>query len=276
MSYEPTEDWRPEPEPQNELERLIQRAAADPALQGRMFRLLMKSPLFIYVPYHPELIGEHTRTTDQGLVWCTYADADGPFAAVFTSDACARYELRNVRKGGGPQPLICELPGDVLFQLLNDGLTTVRVMAAGGGTLRMQPQAVAGLVEGEFTGDRVKEEQDASAKQAVMLYPVPEEKVPLKLKQAIRVFCAQRRVPIGVYVFHQADPVTGEVPGNDLRVVLWLRHADPLFYNDFCLMAQKLTPRHLEFYGAAITSEDAETVAFLQKQKPLWPLLKAE
>ncbi len=275
MSYESTEDWRPEPEPQNDLERLIRRAVEDPALQGRMFRLLMKSPLFIYVPYHPELVGEHARRTDQGLVWCTYGDADGPFAAVFTSEASALYELRNVKKAGGPKPMICEMPGDVLLQLLNDGLTTVRIMAAGGGTLRMQPEALASLVAGKFTGDRALQEEEG-APQAVTLYPVPEQEVPLKLKEAIRVFCAQRRVPIGVYVFHQADALTNEVQGNDLRVVLWLRNADPVFYNDFCLMAQRLTPKHLQFFCAAITSDDSEAVAFLQKQKPLWPLLKDE
>ena len=79
-----------------------------------------------------------------------------------------------------------------------------------------------------------------------------------------------------MYVFHQVEEATGEVPGNDLRVILWLRHADPVFYNDFCLMAQKLTPRHLEFYGAVVTSDDTDTVAFLQQQTPLWPLMKTE
>ena len=275
MSHSPTEDWRPEPEPQNELERLIKQAADDPSLQGRMFRLLMKSELFIYVPYHPELVGEFTRTTDQGFVWCTYGDADGPFAAVFTSQAAADFELRNVRKAGGPKPMICAMPADVLMGFLNDQQTTVRVMAAGGGTIRLQPQAVASLVAGEFTGERAQK-VEAGEIEAVTLIPVPEEKIPLKLRQAIRVFCARRRVPIGVYVFHQADVKTGQVPGNDLRVILWLRQPDSIFYNDFCLMAQKLTPRHLEFYCASITSEDKNTVAFLQRQTPLWPLLKAE
>ncbi len=273
MSHEPTEAWRPEPEPQNELERLIKRAAETPALQGQLFRLLKKSPLFIYVPYHPEMVGEFTRTTDQGFTWCTYGDADGPFAAVFTSQACASYEMHNIKKGGGAKPLICEMPGDVLLQMLNTGHTTVRIMAAGGGTIRLAPKAVAALVAGEFTGERMPEK--SGEKEAVTLVPVPEEKVPLKFKQAIRVFCAQRRVPIGVYVFHQADEATGQVPGGDLRVILWLRQADPVFYNDFCLMAQRLTPRHLEFYCAVITSEDSDTVAFLQKHKPLWPLMKA-
>jgi hypothetical protein len=275
MSHTPTEDWRPEPPPQNELERLIKQAAEEPAVQGRMFRLLMKAALCVYVPYHPELEGEHTRTTDEGFVWCTYADANGAFAAVFTSMAAAEYEMRNVRKAGGPKPMICEMPADVLFAFFNDGKTTVRVMAAGGGTIRMQPQAVASLVAGKFTGEHAQK-VEAGEIEAVTLHPVPEEKIPLKLRQAIRVFCARRRVPIGVYVFHQANAKTGEVPGNDLRVILWLRQPDAIFYNDFCLMAQKLTPRYLEFYCASITSEDKHTVAFLQRQTPLWPLLKAE
>ena len=169
--------------------------------------------------------------------------------------------------------MICELPGDVLFGFLNNGRAEVRVMASGGGTIRMKPQAVAALVEGEFTHNRPQASDEG--KQEVTLYPVPDEKVPSKLRQAIRVFCAQRRVPIGVYVFHQADPVTGAVPGNDLRVILWLRDANNDFYNDFCLMAQKLTPMHLEFYCAVVTSEETDSVAFLQTQKPLWPILKA-
>lgn len=259
--------WQPEPEPQNELERLIKAAAEDPSLHGKMFRKLWEAELHVYVPPHPELIGEHTRDVGEGFTWCTYGDADGPFAAVFTSEAAARYEMRNVPP---PRPMICSLPVEVLFGFLNDGRTTVRVMAAGGGTMRLKPEAVASLVKGELTHNRAGGDGD---KTEVTLLAVPEEKVPMKLRQAIRVFCAKRRVPIGVYVFHQMDPATGQYPGNDLRVILWLRSVDNDFYNDFCLMAQKLTPRHLEFFCAVVTSDDAPSVAFLQKNKPLWPIL---
>lgn len=258
--------WQPEPEPQNELERLIKRAADDPSLQGKMFRMLMESELHIYVPAHPELIGEHTRDVADGFTWCTYGDAQGPFAAVFTSEAAALYELRSAP---APKPMIGALPADVLFGFLNDGHTTVRVMAAGGGTIRLQPEAVASLVKGELTHNR----PDDGETELVTLLPVPDEKVPLKLKQAIRVFCAKRRVPIGVYVFHQMDPATREYPGDDLRVVLWLRGADNEFYNDFCIMAKRLTPPRFTFYCAVVTSEDTAAVAFLQECKPLWPIL---
>lgn len=267
-------DWQPEPEPQNSLDRLIKKAAEDPSVQGEMFRKLMAANLHIYVPPHPELVGEHMRSTEEGFSWCTYLDAEGAFAAVFTSLVCARYELRSLKDDGKPKPMICELPADVLFGFLNDGLTTVRVLAAGGGTLKLQPRAVQGLVEGKFTHNRVRD--DGGAKQAVTLTHVADEKVPMKLRQGIRVFCARNRVPIGVYVFHQLDEKTGQYPGNDLRVLLWLRSADNDFYNDFCLMAQRLTPPNKEFYCGGVLSDDIQAIEFLQKQKPIWPIFKPE
>lgn len=65
-------------------------------------------------------------------------------------------------------------------------------------------------------------------------------------------------------------------PGNDLRVILRLRGTDDRFFNDFCLMPQKRTPPHLVFYCAVVTSEDTASVEFLQKNKPLWPLMKRQ
>ena len=72
--------------------------------------------------------------------------------------------------------------------------------------------------------------------------------------------------------FNQADLETGEYPQDDLFVVLWLRDTDNDFHNDFCLMAQRLTPPHLQFFCAAATAEDTELVEFLQKYQPLWPV----
>ena len=239
-----------------------------------MFRKLMASDVCTYVPPHPELVGEHTRTTAEGFTWCTYHDAEGAFVPIFTSLACAEYEMRSLKDDGTPRPMICEMPAEVLFGFLNDGLTTVRVMAPGGGTLKLQPHAVKALLEGKFTRNRITDED--GEKQSVTLISVPDEKLPMKFRQGIRVFCARNRVPIGVYVFHQLDEQTGQYPGNDLRVLLWLRSADNHFYNDFCLMAQKLTPPHKEFYCGVVLSDDKQAVEFLQKQKPLWPIFKPD
>jgi hypothetical protein len=42
----------------------------------------------------------------------------GPSRPVFTSQAAADYEMRNVKKAGGPRPMICEMPAEVLMGFL--------------------------------------------------------------------------------------------------------------------------------------------------------------
>ena len=132
---------------------------------------------------------------------------------------------------------------------------------------------MASLVAGELTGHKVQEQPSGLA-QSVTLKPVPEERVPQKVKQAMRVFCVQRKSAVALYVFHQADEATGTFPEDDLRVVLWMRSPDHAFYMDFCMMAERAMPPHLEFYGTAITAEDVDMVAFLQQHRPLWPITK--
>ena len=51
-----TPQWRPEPEPSNALERLLQKAQ-DPAVHGRMMRALWDTELHTLIAYHPELEG---------------------------------------------------------------------------------------------------------------------------------------------------------------------------------------------------------------------------
>lgn len=260
----------PAPNPQNALERLIAVALDDPGRHGEIFRKLWESELHVYVPAHPEWVGDHLRRVDEGFTWCVFQDEKGPFAPVFTSEAAA---LHRARMLPDPQPMIASMPAEVLFAFLNNGRTTVLVTAAGGQTLRLAPGAVASLVAGELTHSRVGE---STEKKAVTLRPVPDDAVPLKLRRAIRVFCTQRRMALGVYVFHKRDETTGDYPGNDLHVILWLRGTDNDFYNDFCLMAQRLTPRHLDFCCGVITPEDTDGVAFLQRYSPLWPVMRKE
>jgi hypothetical protein len=131
MSHEPSSPWRPAPQPQHELDRLMQLAPRDPSVHGEMFRLLLNlDEICIYVPPHPELVGEHWRSADEGFTWCNFGDAEGPFAPVFTSVACADYALRNLPQRDGPLPMIASLPAKVLFKFLNDGHTTARILGA--------------------------------------------------------------------------------------------------------------------------------------------------
>jgi hypothetical protein len=55
-----TPAFRPEPPPQNDLERLMRKAADDPALHGRMWHMLSESELYMFIPDHPEMPG-HLR-----------------------------------------------------------------------------------------------------------------------------------------------------------------------------------------------------------------------
>ncbi len=268
----PEPNWRPAPQPQHELDRLIPKAAVDPSYTGQMFRLLMESNLFILVPYHPELEGDHERDVADGFTWITFQDANGAFVPVFTSYVCAQHEShQNLKSILHDKPMIAELPANVLLHFLNNGRASVRVMAAGGGTIKLKPDAVASLVAGELTRQEFPTQQVTG--DPVNLRVLEETSIPSKVLQGIRMFCAKRRVPLGVYAFNQMDPATGEYPGGDLRIILWLRTPDRNFYNDFCLMVGKLVPDRLEFFCTAVTPEQESIVTFLQGKRPIWPIM---
>jgi hypothetical protein len=280
MSYDPSPQWRPAPEPQHELDRLLQLAPRDPSVHSKMFRLLWNlEEICIYVPPHPELEGEHLLSTDEGFTWCSFGDAEGSFAPVFTSVACADYALRNLPQRDTPLPMIASLPAKVLFKFLNDGHTTARILGAGGGQLSLPPQTVAALVAGVFPIDKLDKLDPptssppvAKPAQQVRLHPVPAEVIPPELSDAISDLCEKSPVPLGIYVFHQEDPRTGIVSGNDLRFIVWLRHDDQAFIQDFCQLAQRLTPPHLQFFCKTLTSGDKKLMKFLQGRPTLWPV----
>lgn len=266
-------DWRPEPEPQHELDRIIPRAVGEAALQGKMFRLLMAlEEVFIYVPAHPELVGETMRTTDEALTFCKVRDEQGrEFAPVFTSLVAAEFEMRRFMASGAARPMIAGLPPDICLGYLITANCPAKVLAAGGGAITLQLEALKNLVEGEFTNKRVNEQDEGDS---VCLQICPVAEIPSKLRQAIRTFCAVRKSAVGVWVFHQLDPVTQTYPKDDVRVLLWMRHEDHAFYNDFCVMGGRLTPDRLTFYCTAVTATNGNIVEFLQKYEPLWPIMK--
>ena len=267
MSSDLIPQWRPEPEPQNELERLMPKAAKDPALQGKMFRLLWESELFIFVPDHPEIHGDYEIKNGDEFAFTLYGDPAERFAAVFTSDAAADFALT---KAPGPTPAVAVLPGEVLFKILSAGKNSVRVNYGLSSTITLDPEGVAALVRGEFThrcpqaGERVR----------LTLHHVPAEEMPPKLCKAIRVFCGQRPGAVGVYVFNPVNEEAGAVDKDDLRILVWLRDSESDFYNDFTIMVDKLVPDYLRVQYAGITPDDTDTIAFFQGRTPLWPIVK--
>ena len=143
--------------------------------------------------------------------------------------------------------------------IINPGLSAQMVL---------QPEGVAALVAGEYT------DRTPGKREEMRVMPVPADKVPAKLRQGIRVFCARRRVPIGVYVFHPFDETTAQWDTAEFRFVLWLRHGNDHFYNDFSLLVGKLLPEHCRASVAILTSEqDAANLGYIQTCTPIWPAM---
>ncbi|HEV7405644.1 MAG TPA: SseB family protein [Chthoniobacteraceae bacterium] len=261
-----------EPPPQNELERLIPKAEQDPALLGKLMRLLLASELYILIPENPALDGEHSMEEGGEFSFLVYTDAKGPFAAVYASEAAAEFAAR---EAPGPRPAFGIMPGEAMFKMLKNSGRGVSVNYGLSARIRMQPEAVGALADGKFTHRRAMGAPSGPSPGpgSMVLHHVPAEEVPAKLRQAIRVFCAQRRAAISVYVFNPETPRTGEVNKDDLRVIVWLRDNENDFYNDFTIMLHKLTPKYLTSDCAGVTSEDADAVAFLQEHTPLWPVV---
>src|SRR5438045_6384368 len=105
-----------------ELERVMKLAGEDPSLYGVVMRMLLAARLWVYVPAHPELAGEHTMDVRDGFTWCVYQDKEGSFAAVFTSLRAAKGELRSLRTTR-EKPGMLELPARVRSGVLDHALT---------------------------------------------------------------------------------------------------------------------------------------------------------
>jgi len=81
--------------------------AADPAQHGRMFRMLWAAELTILMPDHPEMRDGFEVSNGSTLTFMNFADKDGPFIPVFTSEAAADYAVQKL----GPKPWLFLLVG---------------------------------------------------------------------------------------------------------------------------------------------------------------------
>lgn len=263
MSDEEFPDSEPATDPA-ELERVM-KLAENPAYQGLMFRLLLGARLWIPIPAHPEMVGEHLMDVTGGFSWCAYKDHEGEFTPAFTTEAIARETMQQVR----PEPMIAEIGARTLFSILRDKPMKVRIIASNRTRLVMDPEALDPLLDGSFTENTGKK----GAAQKTMLQPLAPEDVPPQLRQAIRAFCTQRQGAMAVYAFHPIDEETKAIDRNDLRFIVRLRDHSGDFYNDFSLMVARLKPEDCQVLTAAASLEDEEGMEFLQRCTPLWPVL---
>ncbi|HEV7402287.1 MAG TPA: SseB family protein, partial [Chthoniobacteraceae bacterium] len=165
MSHSASSRQPPEPPPQNDLERLMRKAADDPGLHGRVFRMLWDSDLYTYIPDHPEMHGARSLQNGDKLRFTVYEHREGPFIAVFTSEAAAHWAGAHFPS---PKPAIARLPAQALFKTVNDGTTWVRINHQLRCGMTLEPEGVDALVQGEYTHS-----QPPMEKQEMTLHPVP-------------------------------------------------------------------------------------------------------
>jgi hypothetical protein len=252
------------PEPQNELERLMRKAADDPGLQGRMWRMLWESQLYTFVPDHPEMYGKLSLEIGDPFTLNSYSNEQGPFIVVFTSEAAAEWATERIPL---PKPAIAAMPAEALFKIANNGKLWVRINHGQRAPVTMEPAGVAALVRGEFTRLR----PGGGPIEMLTLVEALAVELPAPLVDAVRRFCDARREALGVYAFFVGSDTSSAIDFNDLRLVAWLRAADTDFYNDLAVMVGKVTPAWLRATCSGVTSDRAETVQFLQRCTPLWP-----
>ena len=264
-----TSQWRPEPEPSNALERLLQKAQ-DPAVHGRMMRALWDTELHTLIAYHPELEGMMELQNGSPMPqFVQIDDGSGPFIPVFSSEAVVEYAIAKNAKKMGPQSL-ASMPGEALFQMINQLNCRVVVNPGMKLSLKLKPEAIAALVSGELRHTRPT--HDATKK--TTLRPIEYHSLPANLSDSIRRFCDRNRVPIAVYAFVACDPETGKPDMHDLRVILRLRSEDNDFYNDFRLMVGKLATSKFRIITGVILETDKSGLTWLSQQKPLWPVIQ--
>ena len=261
--------WRPEPEPSNALEHLLQKAQ-DPAVHGRMMRALWDTELHTLIAYHPELEGMMELQNGSPMPqFVQIDDGSGPFLPIFSSEDVAEYVVAKNGAKMGPQTL-ASTPGESLFQIIKQLECDVVLNPGMTHSLRLQPEAIASLIDGEFRHSRPTHDHT----EKTTLRPIEYHTLPATLSESIRRFCDRGRVPIAVYAFVACDPETGQPNMHDLRIILRLRSEDNDFYNDFRLMVAKLSTPNLRLSTGVTIDTDEKGLTWLSQQKPLWPVLE--
>ncbi len=270
MDGELAPQWRPEPEPQNALERLLQKAATDPAMHGRMMRALWDAELHTLIEYHPELAGS-TMMLGNGSPMPRFVhvqDGTDTFIPVFSSEAVADYCIAKHSKDQGPKA-VASMPGEAFFIMMGQLKHDVILNAGMTHRLLLKPEAIADLVSGEMRHSRPSHGHE----EAATLRSVELDSLPPDFRDGIRRFCDHTPVPIAVYFFVLVDPATGQADLKQWRLILRLRSEDNDFYNDLSLLAGRLLPPGIEL-AIGVVTDDEHALDFLSKNTPLWPVIE--
>lgn len=272
-----SKDMPPEPEPQNAFESLLRRMKDDPALEGAGLRELMKLDLHVLADGQADVVeGLHeVGNGDTVPAFLRFTPAEGePFVAVFSSQAALEWVLPQIPKPKG-RILVLELPAPFLMHILEAQKLNARINHGLTYSIGLNWQAAAALKAGTITESKPTSE---APKQSTHLFGVETDSLPKNLVEAVRKYCDERRHAVAVYAFVKAkegsDPP--EPDFTELRMILRLRNMDNHFYNDFCLMVSRLLPKHLDFAAGVMTEDNEDGMEFLNRNKPLWPVMPAQ
>lgn len=229
-----------------------------------MYRLLWESELFVFVPDHPEIHGEFPLENGDEFVFCIYPHKEGPFMAVFTSEAAADWAGEQIPP---PAPALAGIRGEALFRMAEKAGMWVRVNHGMRAGIIQEPKGVAAMVRGDWTELRRGGPGDGPT-----LVEASAEELPAELLDAVQGFCEDRNGALAVYGFFSVEDTSVEIHFNNLILVVCLREGADAFYSDFVAMVGQRATDGLAVSCDKLTPDQAKIVRYLRKHTPLWPV----
>jgi hypothetical protein len=266
--HEDRSNWEDEGfHPENKLERALLKASLDPVDHPAMWRALWREEVHFLMPYHPEMEGIAQIREGEELPLLAWTDNRGQYVPIFTSVA----RIPTPGQDGAPAFCLGTMPGEVLFRFLAPLSVRVILNANHAPNLVMQAEVVQAFARGEMTGN-VAGSHRASQPEHSTLLAVPDDAYP-ELTRAVRSHCDKRPLLAGLYLFHPVQPGTGVVDESDLRLVLWAKQRDDAFFSDLGIIARATKPPVQKLSIGVVDHANPEALDFLQKCKPVWPVL---
>jgi hypothetical protein len=272
MNFDPPRQWQPGADDSDEeglhnpLERAMDRAGRDPGKHQAMWRALSKSKLHVLMPYHPEMEGEHQIREGEKLPIMHVMDEDGPFVPVFASHGRAVAAARALHQ----RCCVAALPSVAVFKTLAMEDVRIVINPHEGPRLSMQPDTVKAFAAGDLTNPGTP----VGVPERVALAPLSFSDLPEELIECLRSFGKKHRGIIGIYVFNALDEKTQKSRKEDLRVLLWLRMANDKLYQELAVALSAVLPDGMRGGVALLDGTTPDAVDFVQKFKPLWPVLE--
>jgi hypothetical protein len=191
---------------EDEVARLMARAAEDESAKLAYARALRRHVLWFPVAHHPELPDPWEPHSQDVIPFWIMGDEEGPFSPVFSSPKLMRLALRDV----SPRHSRARMPGADLFAVL--ARTGRRVKVNVGAKIRgtLGPEAVAEIAAGaEFGSVEHRGGTHASAKMDIL----PPEAWPEEWRGRLKEECEARGGILAVWLGRAKEGSIGTTVG---------------------------------------------------------------